>query len=87
VDSRVFSLAPLDFLKSVLSTCINGIAMITFMLSGAVLWPHAILMSERTILVGYWGIYSVCKVDSKLVRWFVVAVGVGMTLYSFVKSK
>jgi uncharacterized protein len=70
----------MNALKSVLSTCINGIAMVTFILSGAVLWPHAILMSVGTILGGYWGVYYVRKVDPKLVRWFVIVVGVGMRL-------
>jgi uncharacterized protein len=77
----------MNALKSVLSTCINGIAMVTFILSGAVLWPHAILMSVGTILGGYWGVYYVHKVDPKLVRWFIIAVGIGMTLYFFVKTQ
>jgi uncharacterized protein len=77
----------MNALKSVLSTCINGIAMVTFILSGAVLWPHAILMSVGTVLGGYWGVYYVRKVDPTLVRWFVIAVGVGMTLYFFAKTK
>jgi uncharacterized protein len=76
----------MNALKSVLSTCINGIAMVTFIVSGAVLWPHAILMSVGTILGGYWGVYYVRKVDPKLTRWFVIAVGVGMTLYFFIKK-
>jgi uncharacterized protein len=75
----------MNALKSVLSTCINGIAMVTFILSGAVLWPYAILMSVGTILGGYWGVYYVRKMDPKLVRWFVIAVGVSMTLYFFFK--
>jgi uncharacterized protein len=74
VDSRVFNVAPLDFLKSVLSTCINGVAMVTFILAGAVLCPHAVLMSVENILVGYWGVYSVRKMDPKLVRCFVADV-------------
>lgn len=73
-------------LKTLLSTCINGIAMVTFIASGTVLWPHAILMSMGTILGGYWGVYYIRKVDPKLVRWFVIAVGLGMTLYFFVKA-
>jgi uncharacterized protein len=77
----------MNALKSILSTCINGIAMVTFILSGAVLWPYAILMSVGTILGGYWGVYYVRKVDPKLVRYFVIAVGLGMTLYFFVKTK
>jgi uncharacterized membrane protein YfcA len=77
----------MNALKSMLNTCINGIAMVTFILSGAVLWPYAILMSVGTILGGYWGVYYVRKVDPKLVRWLVIAVGIGMTLYFFAKAK
>ena len=73
-------------LKTLLSTCINGIAMVIFIASGTVLWTHAILMSMGTILGGYWGVYYVRKVDPTLVRWFVIAVGLGMTLYFFVKT-
>jgi uncharacterized protein len=76
----------MNALKTVLSTCINGIAMVTFIVSGAVLWPHAILMSVGTLLGGYWGVYYVRKVEPKRVRWFVIAVGLGMTLYFFVKT-
>ncbi len=77
----------MNALKTVLSTCINGIAMVTFIVSGAVIWPYAILMSVGTLLGGYWGVYYVRKVDPKLVRWFVIAVGLGMTLYFFVKTQ
>lgn len=73
-------------LKTLLSTCINGIAMVIFIASGTVLWTHAILMSMGTILGGYWGVYYIRKVDPKLVRWFVIAVGLGMTLYFFIKA-
>lgn len=77
----------MNALKTVLSTCINGIAMVTFIVSGAVLWPYTILMSAGTLLGGYWGVYYVRKVDPKLVRWFVIAVGLWMTLYFFVKTQ
>lgn len=77
----------MNALKTVLSTCINGIAMVMFIVSGAVMWPYAILMSTGTLLGGYWGVYYVRKVDPKLVRWFVIAVGLGMTLYFFVKTQ
>jgi uncharacterized protein len=76
----------MNALKTLLSTCINGIAMVTFIVSGAVLWPHAILMSVGTILGGYWGVYYIRRVDPKLVRLFVIAVGLSMTLYFFIKT-
>lgn len=75
----------MNALKTLLSTCINGIAMLTFMVSGAVFWPHAIVMCAGTLLGGYWGVYYVRKVDPKWVRRFVILVGLGMTIYFFVK--
>jgi uncharacterized protein len=77
----------MNALKMVLSTCINGIAMVTFIVSGAVVWPSAILMSAGTLLGGYWGVYYVRKIDPKLVRWFVIAVGLGMTAYFFLRTQ
>jgi uncharacterized protein len=76
----------MNALKTLLSTCINGIAMLTFVVSGAVFWPHAIVMCAGTLLGGYWGVYYVRKVDPIWVRRFVILVGLGMTVYFFVKT-
>jgi uncharacterized protein len=76
----------MNALKTVLSTCINGIAMVTFIVSGAVFWPQAILMSLGTLLGGYFGVYYVKKMNPKLVRQFVILVGIGMSVYFFVKT-
>jgi uncharacterized protein len=76
----------MNALKTILSTCINGIAMVTFVISGTVFWPQAALMSVGTLLGGYWGVYYVKKLDPKLVRRFVVLVGLGMSLYFFFKG-
>jgi uncharacterized protein len=75
----------MNALKTLLSTCINGIAMLTFVVSGAVFWPHAIAMGMGTLLGGYWGVYYVRKVDPIWVRRFVILVGLGMTVYFFRK--
>jgi uncharacterized protein len=77
----------MNALKTLLSTCINGIAMLTFVVSGAVFWPHAIVMGMGTLLGGYWGVYYVRKVDPRWVRRFVILVGLGMTVYFFVKTQ
>jgi uncharacterized protein len=76
----------MNALKTLLSTFINGIAMLTFVVSGAVFWPHAIVMGMGTLLGGYWGVYYVRKVDPIWVRRFVILVGLGMTVYFFVKT-
>ncbi|WP_404785636.1 sulfite exporter TauE/SafE family protein [Altericista sp. CCNU0014] len=77
----------MNALKTILSACINGIAMATFIVSGAVLWPHAIVMSIGTLVGGYWGVYYVRKADPKWVRRFVISIGLGMTVYFFIETR
>ncbi len=73
-------------LKTVLTTCINGIAMVAFIIARAVFWPQAILMIVGAIIGGYGGAYYARKIDPRLVRGFVIAVGVAMTIYFFVRT-
>jgi uncharacterized membrane protein YfcA len=73
-------------LKSVLATCINGVAVVTFVLAGIVRWPEAILMVVGAAVGGYGGAYNARKIDPKLVRLFVIIVGFAMTLYFFIQG-
>jgi uncharacterized membrane protein YfcA len=71
--------------KTLLASCINGAAMITFIVQRAVSWPEAILMIVGAILGGYGGAYYARKIDQKWVRLFVTIVGLFMTIYFFVR--
>jgi hypothetical protein len=71
--------------KTLLASCINGAAMITFIVQRAVFWPEAILMIVGAILGGYGGAYYARKIDQKWVRLFVTIVGLFMTIYFFVR--
>lgn len=73
-------------LKSVLATCINGVAVITFIVAGIIRWPEAILMVIGATIGGYGGAYYARKIDQKWVRLFVISVGFAMTLYFFIKG-
>jgi uncharacterized protein len=73
-------------LKSVLATCINGVAVVTFVIAGIVRWPEAILMVVGAVVGGYGGAYYARKIDPKLVRLFVIIVGFAMTLYFFIQG-
>jgi uncharacterized protein len=75
----------LNGLKTLLASCINGVAVITFVIARAVFWPEAIVMVVGAILGGYGGAYFARKIDPKLVRSFVVVVGIVMTIYFFVR--
>jgi uncharacterized membrane protein YfcA len=71
--------------KTLLTAFINGAAMITFIIRGAVFWPEAILMVVGAIIGGYGGAYYARKIEQKWIRTFVMIVGFALTIYFFVK--
>jgi uncharacterized protein len=76
----------MNAIKTLLATCINGVAVITFIIAGAVYWPEALLMIVGAIVGGYGGAYYARKIEQKWVRWFVIVVGLAMTIYFFVRG-
>jgi len=72
--------------KALLTACINGSAMVTFIVRGAVFWPEAILMIVGTVIGGYGGAYYARKIDQKWIRLFVMIVGFALTIYFFVQQ-
>jgi uncharacterized membrane protein YfcA len=73
----------MNALKALLTSFINGVAVITFIIAGAVVWVPAILMVVGAIIGGYGGAYFARQIDPRWVRIFVILVGVGMTIYFF----
>ncbi len=76
----------MNAMKTLLTTFINGVALVLFIIRGIVAWPEAIVMIIGAIIGGYGGAYYARRLDPRLVRWFVIAVGVVMTIYFFVRS-
>ncbi len=76
----------MNALKSVLGFVINGVAVITFIVAGAVYWKHGIAMIAGGVAGGYVGAHYALKLPQKWIRIFVVLVGAGMTAYFFWKS-
>ena len=75
----------MNAVKNTLATCINGVAVIIFILAGAVVWLSALIMVAGTIVGSYGGVYYARKLDPRVVRGFVILVGCVMTLYFFYK--
>lgn len=73
-------------LKNWLATCINGIAVVTFIVAGAVLWPQALVMLAGAVIGGYGGASAARRLDPKLIRRFVILVGTVLTIYFFVRG-
>ncbi len=71
-------------LKTALASCINGVAVVIFILANAVVWPETILMIVGAVIGGYGGAYYTRKVNPRLVRGFVIIVGFVMSAYFFI---
>ena len=82
---RMEDIHAMNALKTLLNAAINGAAVVTFIAAGAVLWPQALVMLGGAVMGGYGGAHFAQKLDPLIVRRFVIAVGISMTLYFFVR--
>ena len=76
----------MNALKTVLSTSINGVAVIIFVASRAVYWRQAVIMILGAALGGYFGAHYSLRLAQNWIRAFVILVGSAMTTYFFVRS-
>ena len=76
----------MNAVKTLLATCINGVAVLVFVVAGTVIWPKALLMIVGAILGGYFGAHYARRVDPLLVRRFALAVAVVMTAFFFLRG-
>ena len=74
----------MNAVKSLLAAAINGAAVVTFILAGAVLWSRCAVMIAGALIGGWFGAHYVQKVDSEKVRGLVIAIGIAITVYFFV---
>lgn len=70
-------------LKSLLGAAINGVAVATFVLAGAVQWRQALMMVAGSLVGGYVGARLAKRVQAARVRQLVIATGVVMTIRFF----
>lgn len=82
---RMEDIHAMNALKTLLNAAINGAAVVTFIAAGAVLWPQALVMLVGAVVGGYGGAYFAQKLDPQLVRRFVIAVGIAMSAYFFLR--
>lgn len=72
-------------LKTILATLINVIAFVYFALRGLVVWPVAIVMALGAIVGGFAGARFAKRVDQRLLRGFVIAVGLAVSAWFYFK--
>jgi hypothetical protein len=73
-------------LKNFAAVCINGVAAITFAVSGHVEWGLAGCMVVGSIAGGYVAARLSQRIDARWVRGLVIVVGFGMGTYTLWKA-
>jgi len=76
----------MNAIKTPLAAIINITAFFFFALRGLVVWPLAILMATSAIIGGYGGARSAKHVNPRLVHYCVVAIGLLVSSWFFIKS-
>jgi len=73
-------------LKVILGGVINGVATVTFIVTRAIVWPQAIVMTTGSLLGGYSTAHFAQKLPQSWVKSFVIVVGTAMTIYFFIRG-
>jgi uncharacterized membrane protein YfcA len=76
----------MNALKTVLATCINGVALVVFIVEDKISWPHAAPMIVACMVGGYVGARVARSLNRNLVRRIVVAIGFCLATYYFWKN-
>jgi uncharacterized protein len=76
----------MNALKVVLVAVINGVAAVTFIATGSIVWPQALVMIVGAGLGGYASAHYAQKLPQSLVRATIIVLGSGMTIYFFLKA-
>lgn len=79
------SIHAMNALKNLLASIINGVAIVVFIAAGAVFWPQALVMVVGAIAGGYGGASLARRLDPRLIRYFVILVGLTMAAYFFIR--
>lgn len=79
------SLHRMNALKTLLQACVNGVAVLTFVVASAVTWPQALVMIAGAIAGGYGAAHYARRVDQRIIRSGVTVVGFAMTIYFFLR--
>lgn len=75
----------MNALKSLLGGAINAVAVVVFLFAGTVVWKYALPMMVASIIGGYCGASVARKLDKHVVRYIVIAIGLSLAAYYFLR--
>ncbi|MFM7056052.1 MAG: sulfite exporter TauE/SafE family protein [Planctomycetota bacterium] len=73
-------------LKTVLAGLINGVSVVVFIANDKVYWPLAVPMIVSAMLGGWLGAAWARKLDRRIVRRIVIAIGLVLTAWYFIQE-
>ncbi len=76
----------INAVKTILAALINGVSIVVFVMDGKVEWRYAPVMAVASILGGYYGAVIGRRIPRAILRGFVVAVGLILAAYYFLKQ-
>lgn len=76
----------MNAVKTFLAFCINGVSVVIFVLERKVFWQYAPVMAGAAILGGYLGARVARRVQPGIMRWVIIAIGLGLAIYFFHKQ-
>ncbi len=69
--------------RTFLASLTNGVAVVAFILAGAIAWPQASLMIVGGVVGGYGGARVVRRMEARVVRRIVILIGLTVSAYFF----
>jgi uncharacterized membrane protein YfcA len=76
-------IAEINALKVVITTVANGVAVITFIVGGAVEWRFAWLMMIACAIGGYTGARNARRISDRILRPIIIVLGFTIAIYFF----
>ena len=80
------SIREVNALKVVATTMANGIAVATFIVERQIVWHLCLLMMLTAAVGGYLGAHYSRRLSTRIMRTFVVVIGLGMAAYFFLRT-
>jgi uncharacterized protein len=72
-------------LKNLVITVMTTVSVATFIVAGAVAWRETLVMMAGALPGGYLGARWAQRLDPVKLRWFIITIGVALTVYYFWK--
>ena len=84
-DAR--SLNESNAIKALCTTLANGVAVVIFVLAGAVSWPQCIVMAGLAAVGGYGGATYSRRISARALRIIVISTGTAISAYLFLQQR